>query len=84
MRHTPSSIGRVESSIKKSLECSTKPRPVSTGPPNMRPTAMMPLMLGLASRALWPEMRVALACLLVAVIAVVVVLLRVISGRKPI
>ena len=29
----PSSIGSVASSMKKSLECSTKPRPVSTGPP---------------------------------------------------
>ena len=29
----PSSIGSVEFSMKKSAECSTKPRPVSTGPP---------------------------------------------------
>ena len=33
VRQTPSSIGSVEFSMKKSAECSTKPRPVSTGPP---------------------------------------------------
>ena len=33
VRQMPSSIGSVEFSMKKSAECSTKPRPVSTGPP---------------------------------------------------
>ncbi len=33
VRQIPSSIGSVASSMKKSLECRTKPRPVSTGPP---------------------------------------------------
>ena len=32
VRQMPSSIGSVEFSMKKSAECSTKPRPVSTGP----------------------------------------------------
>ena len=35
VRQMPSSIGSVASSMKKSLECSTKPRPVSTGPPRI-------------------------------------------------
>jgi hypothetical protein len=33
VRQMPSSIGSVELSMKKSLECSTKPRWVSTGRP---------------------------------------------------
>ena len=33
VRQMPSSIFSVASLMKKSLECSTKPRPVSTGPP---------------------------------------------------
>ena len=33
VRQMPSSIGSVAFSMKKSAECSTKPRPVSTGPP---------------------------------------------------
>ena len=33
VRQMPSSIGSVEFSMKKSAECSTKPRLVSTGPP---------------------------------------------------
>ncbi len=35
VRQMPSAIGSVEFSMKKSAECSTKPRSVSTGPPRI-------------------------------------------------
>ena len=44
VRQIPSSIGSVEFSIKKSAECSTKPRSVSTGPPRI--TLTPPALVG--------------------------------------